>query len=94
MAGLEGKTVGQLVISSDQIATAQAVSNYVEDVVESVSADLRQAIDNITVDGYVPLSSLRNEVLKIISANYAIVCDILDGTLDNQAVINSGDSRS
>ena len=45
------------------------------------------------MSGYVPLSALSSEVLKIISANYLTVSDILaDGLQDNQAVINSGNS--
>ena len=66
MEGLKRKKVGQLVISSDYVATSDAVATYVE----SVSADLQAAIDGISINGYVPLSSLQAEVLKIISANY------------------------
>lgn len=89
MAKLERKRVGQLVISSDYIATSDAVTAYVE----GVSANLQSAINNIAVDGYVPLSSLQAEVLKIISANYATVADFLDGTADQQVTIDSGDSK-
>lgn len=90
MAGLEGKRVGQLVISSDYIATSDAVATYVE----GVSANLQAAINSIAVDGYVPISSLQAEVLKIISANYDTVADFLDGVVDHQVTIDSGDSKS
>ena len=90
MAELEGKKVGQLVISSDYVATADKVAEYVE----NVSADLQAAIDSIAIDGYVPLSALQAEVLKIISANYLTVVDILDGVQDSQAIISAGDSQS
>ena len=89
MAELEGKKVGQLVISSDYVATADKVAEYVE----NVSADLQAAIDSIAIDGYVPLSALQAEVLKIISANYLTVVDILDGVQDSQAIISAGDSQ-
>ncbi len=91
---LEGKKVGSLVISSDVVATANAVTTYVS----SVSADLQHAIDSIgqiAVDGYVPLSALSSEVLKIISSNYVAVANYLDGTPEDQIVtIQSGDSQS
>ena len=90
MAELEGKRVGQLVISSDYVATADAVAAYVE----NVSADLQAAIDGIAIDGYVPLSALQAEVLKIISANYMTVVDILDGVQDGEAIISSGNSTN
>lgn len=90
---LDGKIVGQLVISSDVVATRDAVQSYVN----GVSADLQEAIDNIgriAVDGYVPLSALQSEVLKIISANYATVANYLDGTPEDGVVtIDSGGSR-
>lgn len=89
MAELEGKKVGQLVISSDYVATADKVAEYVE----NVSADLQAAIDSIAIDGYVPLSALQAEVLKIISANYLMVVDILDGVRDSQAIISGGNSQ-
>ena len=88
MAELEGKKVGQLVISSDYVATADAVATYVE----SVSADLQAAIDGISINGYVPLSSLQAEVLKIISANYQTVVDYLDGRQDDQIIVGGGSS--
>lgn len=90
MAELEGKKVGQLVISSDYVATADKVAEYVE----NVSADLQAAIDSIAIDGYVPLSALQAEVLKIISANYLTVVDILDGVQDSQAIISAGNSQN
>ena len=90
MAELEGKKVGQLVISSDYVATADKVAEYVE----NVSADLQAAIDGIAIDGYVPLSALQAEVLKIISANYMTVVDILDGVQDGEAIISSGNSTN
>lgn len=90
MAELEGKKVGQLVISSDYVATADKVAEYVE----NVSADLQAAIDSIAIDGYVPLSTLQAEVLKIISANYLTVVDILDGVQDNQTIISAGNSQN
>lgn len=88
---LEGKVVGKLVISSDVIATRDAVQTYVG----NVSADLQAAINDIgsiAVDGYVQLSALSGEVLKIISANYATVADYLDGTQDGTVEIKGGDS--
>lgn len=88
MAELEGKKVGQLVISSDYIATADKVAEYVE----NVSADLQAAIDSIAIDGYVPLSALQSEVLKIISANYQTVVDYLDGRQDDQIIVGGGSS--
>ena len=88
MEGLKRKKVGQLVISSDYVATADAVATYVE----SVSADLQAAIDGISINGYVPLSSLQAEVLKIISANYQTVVDYLDGRQDDQIIGGGGSS--
>ena len=88
MEGLKRKKVGQLVISSDYVATADAVATYVE----SVSADLQAAIDGISINGYVPLSSLQAEVLKIISANYQTVVDYLDGRQDDQIIVGGGAS--
>lgn len=88
MEGLKRKKVGQLVISSDYVATADAVATYVE----SVSADLQAAIDGISINGYVPLSSLQAEVLKIISANYQTVVDYLDGRQDDQIIVGGGSS--
>ena len=88
MEGLKRKKVGQLVISSDYVATADAVATYVE----SVSADLQAAIDGISINGYVPLSSLQAEVLKIISANYQTVVDYLDGKQDDQIIVGGGSS--
>lgn len=88
MEGLKRKKVGQLVISSDYVATADAVATYVE----SVSADLQAAIDGISINGYVPLSSLQGEVLKIISANYQTVVDYLDGRQDDQIIVGGGSS--
>lgn len=88
MAELEGKKVGQLVISSDYVATADKVAEYVE----NVSADLQAAIDSIAIDGYVPLSALQSEVLKIISANYQTVVDYLDGRQDDQIIVGGGSS--
>lgn len=90
MAELERKKVGHLVISSDYVATADKVAEYVE----NVSADLQAAIDSIAIDGYVPLSALQAEVLKIISANYLTVVDILDGVQDSQAIISGGNSQN
>lgn len=91
---LEGKIVGKLVISSDVIATADAVKTYVG----NVSADLQHAIDSIgsiAVDGYVPLSALSAEVLKIISANYVTVANLLDnGQIDAELSVNGGNSFS
>ena len=93
MSKIRGKRIGQLVISADVVTTAAEVEQYVG----NVSADLQKAIDEIgeiAVSGYVPLSALSSEVLKIISANYLTVSDILaDGLQDNQAVINSGNSQ-
>lgn len=93
MSKIKGKRIGQLVISADVVTTAAEVEQYVS----NVSADLQKAIDEIgeiAVSGYVPLSALSSEVLKIISANYLTVSDILaDGLQDNQAVINSGNSQ-
>ena len=90
MAELEGKKVGQLVISSDYVATADKVAEYVE----NVSADLQAAIDSIAIDGYVPLSALQTEVLKIISANYATIANYLDGTPEDGIItIDSGGSK-
>ena len=77
-------------ISSDYVATADKVAEYVE----NVSADLQAAIDSIAIDGYVPLSTLQAEVLKIISANYLTVVDILDGVQDNQTIISAGNSQN
>lgn len=88
MAELERKKVGQLVISSDYVATADKVAEYVE----NVSADLQAAIDSIAIDGYVPLSALQSEVLKIISANYQTVVDYLDGRQDDQIIVGGGSS--
>ena len=88
MAELERKKVGQLVISSDYVATADKVAEYVE----NVSADLQAAIDSIAIDGYVPLSALQSEVLKIISANYQTVVDYLDGRQDDQIIVSGGSS--
>ena len=88
---LEGKVVGQLVISSDVVATRDAVQSYVG----NVSADLQKAINDIgqiAVDGYVPLSALSAEVLKIISANYATVADYLDGAADDTIEIKGGNA--
>ena len=85
MASLSGKIVGKLIISSDTVATAQDVEQYVIDssktlsndvmtnvqgVVNNVKNDLLEKINDIAVDGFVPLSALSSEVLKIISANY------------------------
>lgn len=90
---LSGKIVGQLVISSDVVATRDAVQAYVN----NVSADLKEAIDSIgqiAIDGYVPLSALSAEVLKIISANYSTVANYLDGTPeDGYITIDSGGSK-
>ncbi len=92
MSELSGKIVGKLVISSDVVATRDAVQEYVG----NVSADLQEAIDNIgkiAVDGYVPLSALSSEVLKIISENYATVANLLDnGQIDNEISVIGGDS--
>lgn len=91
---LDGKIVGQLVISSDVVATRDAVQSYVN----GVSADLQEAIDNIgriAVDGYVPLSALQTEVLKIISVNYITVANLLDnGQIDDEISVIGGDSTS
>lgn len=85
MASLSGKIVGKLIISSDTVATTQDVEQYVIDssktlsndvmtnvqgVVNNVKNDLLEKINDIAVDGFVPLSALSSEVLKIISANY------------------------
>ena len=85
MASLSGKIVGKLIISSDTVATAQDVEQYVIDssktlsndvmtnvqgVVNNVKNDLLEKINDIAVDGFVPLSALSSEVLKIIAANY------------------------
>lgn len=85
MASLNGKIVGKLIISSDTVATAKEVEQYVTDssktlsddvmtnvqgVVNNVRNDLLDKINDIAVDGFVPLSALSSEVLKIISANY------------------------
>lgn len=81
MASLNGKIVGKLIISSDTVATAKEVEQYVTDssktlsddvmgVVNNVKNDLLGKINDIAVDGFVPLSALSSEVLKIISANY------------------------
>ena len=57
---------------------------------------MQEAIDNIgkiAVDGYVPLSALSSEVLKIISENYATVANLLDnGQIDNEISVIGGDS--
>ena len=90
---LDGKIVGQLAISSDVVATRDAVQSYVN----GVRADLQEAIDNIgriAVDGYVPLSALQTEVLKIISANYVTIANYLDGTPEDGIItIDSGGSK-
>ena len=92
MSELSGKIVGKLVISSDIVATRDAVQEYVG----NVSADLQEAINNIgkiAVDGYVPLSALSSEVLKIISENYATVANLLDnGQIDNEISVIGGNS--
>ena len=70
----------------------------VEVYVTSVSADLQQAIDDIgqtAVSGYVPLSALSSEVMKILSANYATVANLLDnGQIDAEISVIGGDSSN
>jgi len=64
--------------------------------VSDISSDLKDLIDNLSstaIDGYVPLSALENEVLKIIRENYTKVADILDGSEDNTATIDGGNSK-
>lgn len=64
--------------------------------VSDISSDLKDLIDNLSataIDGYVPLSALENKVLKIIKENYAKVADILDGTEDDTATIDGGNSK-
>lgn len=103
MASLNGKIVGKLIISSDTVATAKEVEQYVTDssktlsddvmgVVNNVKNDLLGKINDIAVDGFVPLSALSSEVLKIISANYQTVVDYLDGKQDDQIVVGGGTS--
>lgn len=107
MASLNGKIVGKLIISSDTVATAKEVEQYVTDssktlsddvmtnvqgVVNNVRNDLLDKINDIAVDGFVPLSALSSEVLKIISANYQTVVDYLDGKQDDQIVVGGGTS--
>lgn len=103
MASLNGKIVGKLIISSDTVATAKEVEQYVTDssktlsddvmgVVNNVKNDLLGKINDIAVDGFVPLSALSSEVLKIISANYQTVVDYLDGKQDDQIVVDGGTS--
>ncbi len=85
MSKITGKRIGQLIISSDVVTTTSDVELYVN----NVSADLQQAIDDIgktAVSGYVPLSALSAEVLKIISANYMVVANYLDGTPEDGIV--------
>lgn len=85
MSKITGKRIGQLIISSDVVTTVGDVELYVN----NVSADLQQAIDDIgktAVSGYVPLSALSAEVLKIISANYMVVANYLDGTPEDGIV--------
>lgn len=107
MASLSGKIVGKLIISSDTVATTQDVEQYVIDssktlsndvmtnvqgVVNNVKNDLLEKINDIAVDGFVPLSALSSEVLKIISANYQTVVDYLDGREDDQIIVGGGSS--
>ena len=107
MASLSGKIVGKLIISSDPVATTQDVEQYVIDssktlsndvmtnvqgVVNNVKNDLLEKINDIAVDGFVPLSALSSEVLKIISANYQTVVDYLDGREDDQIIVGGGSS--
>lgn len=107
MASLSGKIVGKLIISSDTVATTQDVEQYVIDssktlsndvmtnvqgVVNNVKNDLLEKINDIAVDGFVPLSALSSEVLKIISANYQTVVDYLDGRQDDQIIVGGGSS--
>ena len=92
MSKITGKRIGQLIISSDVVTTVGDVEQYVN----NVSADLQQAIDDIgktAVSGYVPLSALSSEVMKIISANYATVANLLDnGQVDSEISVIGGDS--
>lgn len=92
MSKITGKRIGQLIISSDVVTTVGDVEQYVT----SVSADLQQAIDDIgktAVSGYVPLSALSSEVMKILSANYATVANLLDnGQIDSEISVIGGDS--
>lgn len=88
MANLNGTVVGKLVISSDVIAKASDVKEYVD----STASELLTKIDAIAVDGFVPLSTLSSEVLKIISANYQTVVDYLDGKQDDQIIVGGGGS--
>ena len=107
MASLSGKIVGKLIISSDTVATTQDVEQYVIDssktlsndvmtnvqgVVNNVKNDLLEKINDIAVDGFVPLSALSSEVLKIISSNYQTVVDYLDGREDDQIIVGGGSS--
>ena len=92
MSKITGKRVGQLVISADVVTTTSDVEQYVS----NVSADLQQAIDEIgktAVSGYVPLSALSGEVMKILSANYATIANLLDnGQIDAEISVIGGDS--
>ena len=88
MASLSGTVVGKLVISSDVVAKADDVRRYVEDTANG----LLTKIDAIAVDGFVPLSALSSEVLKIISSNYQTVVDYLDGKQDDQIIVGGGGS--
>lgn len=94
MSKITGKRIGQLIISSDVVTTVGDVEQYVT----SVSADLQQAIDDIgqtAVSGYVPLSALSSEVMKILSANYATVANLLDnGQIDSEISVIGGDSSN
>lgn len=94
MSKITGKRIGQLIISSDVVTTVGDVELYVN----NVSADLQQAIDDIgktAVSGYVPLSALSSEVMKIISANYATVANLLDnGQVDSEISVIGGNSDS
>lgn len=87
---LEGKIVGDLVISSDYVVTRDAVSSYIT----QVSGDIVQQIKDVGGGQYVPKTELSNEVLKIISANYVMVANYLDGTPeDNVVTIDGGASE-
>lgn len=87
MAELSGKRVGELKLTSDIVATTDQVTAYIGEVSSDIRSDLAQE--------FIPLSSLTDEVLKIISANYLSVANLLDnGEIDSEISVDGGNSQT
>lgn len=86
-----GKLVGDLDIDNDRVLLSTDLEGYVTQ--NQVSEAVNQAVKDLVIGDIVSnvlAQNLSAQVLKIIKDNHEQVVDVLDGTENNEARIDSG----